>query len=130
MGEAARISLDLSVPPPSYEPRKYNIQPREEEGKETLPAYSSAISLENVLMRKMEFEGAFHRAQDRKWSRVYASLQGTALVFHKHKGSGPFGKPMRTNDLPDLPSGSRRGVFLKSYNLQYADVGTASDYYK
>jgi hypothetical protein len=124
--------------PPSYDAfllqptnsRKYNIQPREDEGKEILPPYSCAISLESVFMRKLELEGAVHRAQDRNWYKVFATLQGTALSFHKYKGSGPFALPRDGNSSPDMPAGAKRGCLMKSYNLQHADVGIAADYYK
>ena len=130
-------SLEIE-PPPSYDAfllqptnsRKYNIQPREDEGRETLPAYSCAISLEAVFTRKMELEGAVHRAQDRNWTKVFATLQGTALSFHRCKGSGPFQLPGSGNNNPDLPAGAKRGILMKSYNLQHADVGIAADYFK
>lgn len=131
-------SLDLLDAPPSYDAfllqptnsRKYNIQPREDEGREILPSYSSAISLECVFMRKLELEGAVHRAQDRNWNKVIATLQGTALSFHKYKGPGPFQMVALGNTSPDMPAGAKRGVLMKSYNLQHADVGIAADYYK
>lgn len=126
--------------PPEYETlvsspqllKKFNIQPREDEGHEKLPAYSCALSLENVFLRKLELEGAVHRAHDRNWYRVYATLQGTALSFHKYKGKGMFGKSevSKYEEDPDFPSGSRRGTPIKSYNLRHAEVGIAADYYK
>jgi hypothetical protein len=138
------VSMEETPPqqagnPPEYEalaqsPRlqqKFNIQPREDEGCEKLPPYSCAISLENVFMRKLELEGAVHRAHDRNWYRVYATLQGTALSFHKYKGKGMFGKVDSGRDhCPDFPAGTKRGQFLRSYNLQHADVGIAADYFK
>lgn len=118
------------LPDAALERRKYNIQPREDEGKETLPAYSCAISLETVFQRKMELEGAVHRAQDRNWNKVFVSLQGTALSFHKCKGGSPFAIPTSGMTSPDMPAGVKKGALIKSYNLQHADVGIASDYYK
>ena len=125
--------------PPSYDAdailqsphtrRKYNIQPREDEGRETLPPYSSEISLENVFARKVELEGAIHRASDRNWYRVYVTLQGTALTFHKCK-SGYFSAWSSDSGKSDLAAEGKKGQFLKSYNLQHADVGIAADYFK
>ena len=131
-------SVDQLDSPPSYDAliqspsrRKFNIQPREDEGRETLPPYSSAISLESVFMKKMEFEGAVHRAHDRNWYRVYVTLQGTALTFHKFKSSGVFARPEDGRKCtPDFPAGSKKGHFLRSYSLQHADVGVAADYFK
>lgn len=129
--------LDL---PPSYDASirsqhmrsRLNILPREDEGREALPEYSAGISLENVFMRKMELQGAIHRASDRNWYRVLATLQGTLLSFHKCKGPGIFGACDRGDrkGTPDLPAGTRRGSLLGSYNLLHADVGIAADYVK
>lgn len=119
--------------PPSYEEflssslrRKFNIQPREDEGQEVLPPYSCAISLENVFLRKTELEGAVHRAHDRNWYREVVTLQGTALSFHKFKGGNVFGKEGKN----DIAAGAKRGPLLRSYNLQHAEVGVAADYLK
>lgn len=124
-------SYDASTQSQNMRSRLINIQPREDEGKETLPGYSAGISLENVFMRKMELQGAIHRASDRNWYRVFATLQGTLLAFHKYKGPGIFGNDRgEQKGTPDLPAGTRRGCLLESYNLQHADVGIAADYVK
>ena len=82
-------------------------------------------------MRKMELEGAVRRADDRNWTRVFATLQGTALMFHKYKSSGVFGtRPEFLDDCPDLPVEAKKGEFLCSYNLHLADAGIAADYTK
>lgn len=131
------LPLDTPDDPPSYDAllesptlrRRFNIQPREDEGREILPPYSSAISIQNVFLKKMELEGAVHRAQDRNWYRVVVTLQGTALKFHKFKGSALFsGKD--DGGKADTSMASKRGSFLRSYNLQHADVGIAADYLK
>jgi len=136
-GEA--ISPEPQGPPPCYEPiiqipvqrRKYNIQPREDEGREVLPEYSCAISLEGVFAKKMELEGAIHRANDRNWYKVFVTLQGTALTVHKYKNSGFFSKTEGgRKPTVDFPAGAKRGALLKSYNLQHAEVGVAADYPK
>jgi hypothetical protein len=134
--EAMGASIIPSDAPPDYDAlldspslrRRFNIQPREDEGCEVLPPYSSAISLRAVFLRKMELEGAVHRAQNRNWTRVYVTLQGTALTFHKCKIPGILGTKGRTT--PDFPAGTTKGLFLQSYNLQHADVGIAADYVK
>jgi hypothetical protein len=118
--------------PPSYDEflssslrRKFNVQPREDEGQETLPPYSCALSLENVFLRKTELHGAIHRAQDRNWYREVVTLQGTALTFHKFKGANLF-----MDGKSDIAVGNKRGSLLRSYNLQHAEVGVAADYLK
>jgi hypothetical protein len=123
---------DYSVLIQPYQPRpEFSVQPREDEGQEILPSYSSDISLENVFMRKLELEGAVRRADDRNWTRIFATLQGTALTFHKYKSSGVFGtRPEFLDDCPDLPVEGKKGEFLRSYNLHLADAGIAADYTK
>lgn len=137
--ESRRESVELDQPP-SYdeflvpdavlERRKHNIQPRQEEGRESLPPYSCEISLEAVFQRKSELEGAIHRAQDRNWNKIYATLQGTALSFYRCKGGSPFPLPASASATPDMPPGVKKSTLIKSYNLQHADVGIATDYYK
>ncbi|EHK96279.1 hypothetical protein M7I_8037 [Glarea lozoyensis 74030] len=118
--------------PPSYDEflstslrRKFNIQPREDEGQEILPPYSCALCLENVFLRKTELHGAIHRAHDRNWYREVVSLQGTALTFSKYKGGNVF-----KDGKNDIPVGNKKGGLLRSYNLQHAEVGVAADYLK
>jgi len=137
LGNWSMASKDIPqiVPPdepPSYDEflstslrRKFNIQPREDEGQEALPPYSCAICLENVFLRKTELQGAIHRAQDRNWYREVVTLQGTALTFHKYKGGNVF-----KDTKSDIPVGNKRGSLLRSYNLQHAEVGVAADYLK
>jgi hypothetical protein len=115
----------------SLRPWKFKIQPREDEGRETLPSYSCAISLENVFTRKLEFQGAIHRAHNRHWRRVFVKLQGTALAFYECKRANPFRRSReRAGKDIDVPAGMQRGRFLRDYNLQHADVGIAADYVK
>jgi len=136
ISQSADCPVDGAVDsPPSYEAdallqkppmrRKFNIQPREDEGRETLPPYSSEISLNNVFQRKMELEGAVHRARDRNWYRTWVTLQGTALTLHKVK-SGFFPTNYSCQvPLADVALPGKKGKFVKSYNLQHADVGIA-----
>ncbi|RKF65852.1 putative ph domain-containing protein [Erysiphe neolycopersici] len=114
---------DLS---PQYEnlPRRFQairVQPREDEGREKLPAYSTTISLNTVLERKMEFQNAIQRASNRNWHRVRVTLQGTALNLYKPSNS-IFGlRRIGQSNVSPL---------LRSYNLHHAQVGVATDYVK
>ncbi|TQS34570.1 hypothetical protein Golomagni_05040 [Golovinomyces magnicellulatus] len=101
--------------------RKIHIQPREDEGKEALPAYSTTINFTHTLTRKMEFDNPNQRATNRKWHRVFFSLQGTALNLYKYPRS-LFGSKTSGPDI-SLP-------LIRSYNLQHAQVGLAADYSK
>lgn len=132
---------ELPESPPNYDAllesptlrRRFNIQPREDEGREVLPPYSCEISIQSVFQRKMELEGFVHKALDRNWYKVLVTLQGTALSFHKYQKAGIFSSARDQSGRPtgpDFPPGIKRGEFLQSYNLQYADVGIAADYSK
>ncbi|KAG0646911.1 PH domain-containing [Hyphodiscus hymeniophilus] len=122
--ESPVTTIDENIgSPPSYDAddilqsplirQKFNIQPREDEGREILPSYSSEISLETVFSKKVELEGAIHRATDRN---CYKS-SSLAIWASESKRS-------------EVPVPAKKGPFLKSYNLQHADVGIAADYFK
>ncbi|RPD69415.1 hypothetical protein L226DRAFT_471704 [Lentinus tigrinus ALCF2SS1-7] len=77
-----------SDPPPYPDPLfrrrgQPSSQPREEEGREQLPAYSNSIYLSGIMPRKMEFSQPGVQAKDRKWRRVYCVLEGTAFRVYK-----------------------------------------------
>ena len=90
--EGSRIQRRRSLPtfteatePPPYPsleiPAKFipKVFPRDEEGKERLPAYSNDILLSAVLPRKLEFSSPGVQARDRKWRRTLCVLEGTAF---------------------------------------------------
>lgn len=88
-----RRSLPVYEPssdPPPYPDLQFQrknlppkIVPRDEEGREQLPAYSNAIHLVGVMPRKMEFTQPGVQAKDRKWRRVYCVLEGTMFCVYK-----------------------------------------------
>ena len=59
------------------------IFPREEEGREKLPAYYCGVHIEGYLPRKMEFSAPGVQAKDRSWKRQYFVLHGTSLRVYK-----------------------------------------------
>jgi hypothetical protein len=129
---------NLDDPPPydaainglGFIPTRLKIQPREDEGRERLPAYSCSILIRAVLDKKMELETAVHTAFDRKWHKVFVELQGTALRIYKTKSAGIFADGGGPNTSADLPPYLKPGELLKIYSLQHADVGIAADYQK
>ncbi|KFY26890.1 hypothetical protein V493_03816, partial [Pseudogymnoascus sp. VKM F-4281 (FW-2241)] len=122
-------SSSLTPPPyPSIFNRStVNITPRVEEGRETLPPYSCDLTLTALFMRKSELEGPhlqgpsefvnpLRRAPMRTWHRVHVTLQGTSLTI---------------NPCPRLSLKRSRPVPPpRSYSLQHAEAGIASDYLK
>jgi hypothetical protein len=125
--------------PPSYDvainglhlpTTRLKIEPREDQGREQLPAYSCSIMIRAIFSKKMELETAVHTAFDRKWYQVYAELQGTALRFYKVKSAGMFAGGGGPNTSADDPPYLKPGELLKIYSLQHADVGIAADYLK
>lgn len=64
-------------------PAQLHIQPRDDEGRERLPAYSNDVYLKSVVPLKMEFVSAGVQAKDRKWRRVVCVLEGTVLKIYR-----------------------------------------------
>jgi len=143
-------SPPIPTSPPSYNdislpPARFKISPREEEGKEQLPAYSCSLHREAIFQQKMELSSPFDRAGVRKWAKVYAVLHGTLLKLHKPKrisffaSRAPKGVDEReesggssgSNEIVGRrPAGYRPGELIGCYTLQLAEVGVAADYKK
>jgi hypothetical protein len=131
---------DTVQEPPDYDlaleglrvpPSAVKISLRKDEGYEILPSYTCSIMIQAVFQRKMELESAVQRADDRNWSKVFLKIQGTALQVYKVKNLGMFSKEYSDPILnPDLPPYLRAGDLLRTYSLQYAEVGIAADYVK
>lgn len=68
------------------------IQPRDDEGQEKLPAYSNSIYLKAIMPRKVEFSGPGVQAKDRKWKRVLCVLEGTSFKIYKPPGVSAIGE--------------------------------------
>lgn len=99
---------------------------------DTLPEYHCDIDLEGVFMRKMEITNTTQRAEDRQWQMVYVTLRGTALNIYGVKKSWQWGRARDDGPSvdPDNPPWINQGKLLRSYSLQYAESGIASDYKK
>ena len=62
---------------------------------------------------------------------MVVSLQGTALNFYKVRGGGLFGRKGKRDDGEmEKERGGGKGGLIRSYNLQFAEVGIAADYTK
>ena len=91
-----------STPPPpypdlfhsaqSYGVKLTQIQPRDDEGREKLPAYSNSIYIKAIMPRKLEFTQPGVQAKDRKWKRVLCVLEGTAFKVYKPPGVSAIGE--------------------------------------
>ena len=91
-----------STPPPPYPDLFPNaqslgvkltqIQPRDDEGREKLPAYSNSIYIKAIMPRKLEFTRPGVQARDRKWKRVLCVLEGTSFKVYKPPGVSAIGK--------------------------------------
>ena len=85
-----------STPPPPYPDlfpnaqtygvKPTQIQPRDDEGREKLPAYSNSIYIKAIMPRKLEFSQPGVQAKDRKWKRVLCVLEGTSFKVYKPPG--------------------------------------------
>ncbi|KZV72763.1 hypothetical protein PENSPDRAFT_649523 [Peniophora sp. CONT] len=97
--------------------------PREDEGREKLPAYDNDIYLAGVLPRKMEFTAPGVQAKDRKWRKVLCVLEGTAFKVYAlpigKGGSGVLGglweKAVGAGDIAESPA---RATEVASQNAQ------------
>ncbi|KAK9469743.1 hypothetical protein V1512DRAFT_256923 [Lipomyces arxii] len=82
-------SLSTSVlnDPPGYllqlPPARFPILPRDEEGAEPLPPYTSSILRATVLSRKLELLSPMETSPNRSWQSVIVVLNNTQLNFYK-----------------------------------------------
>lgn len=149
---------DNSVYPPEYStlapimPRSA-IHPRPEEGREVLPKYSPAVYLESIMCRKLELNTPYLSSTQRSWHLVYVQLNNTQLNFYNLTPTHTHSLKRKSDVLPpsaadshivtdsprnphDLPgtlveNGTFRvGNLLRSFTLQFAEVGIAIDYKK
>ncbi|EGX47675.1 hypothetical protein AOL_s00083g183 [Orbilia oligospora ATCC 24927] len=135
---ASLSQLDTSLPPPTYaeldEVRlplpRFKVTPRPEEGREILPSYKCSLMKEAIFERKIEMESPFERSGDRKWTKVFCVLNNTVLNLHKVKRTAMIPRPDPLEEDPDDPTGYAPGPLIKSFTLQHAEVGAASDYKK
>ncbi|OAL57117.1 hypothetical protein IQ07DRAFT_617523 [Pyrenochaeta sp. DS3sAY3a] len=84
------------------------------------PSYNCTVECEGIVGIKQELASPFQVAGHREWYDVYAILRGTQLSLHRIKNPGLLSK----NRLPSP------GRLLRTYTLQHAEVGVASDFKK
>lgn len=75
---------------------------------EALPSYTCTVEAQAKVLLKIESENPLCDVVDGEWKEVIVVLQGTLLSFHRAKDDRP-------------------GKLLRSYTLQHAEVGLASD---
>ncbi|USP82806.1 uncharacterized protein yc1106_10080 [Curvularia clavata] len=81
------------------------------------PPYTCTVEMQGIVGLKHELSSPFQVSSHREWSDVYAILRGTQLNLYRIKN-------------PHLLSKSKTaspGRLLKSFSLQHAEVGVASD---
>lgn len=84
------------------------------------PSYSCSVEIRGVLGVKQELSSPFSVAGNREWYDAFIILQGTQLSLYRVKQPGLLSKNRRP-----IP-----GRLLRSYTLQHAEVGVASDFKK
>ena len=87
---------------------------------EPLPSYTCSVEIEGVVGLKTELITPFQASEDRQWYDVYAVLCGTQLNIHHVKMPGFLSKSKSPT----------AGRLIKSYTLQHAEIGLASDFKK
>ncbi|KAF9906996.1 hypothetical protein EC991_011391 [Linnemannia zychae] len=113
-GKIPVSSLALSQPPSYWEAEiKYKgfpkIEPRPEQGNESLPRYTCSVFREGCVNRKTELVGNW-RPYRRPWKRTFAHLRGTALRLY-------------AVDIEDVPR-----LHVRNISLQLAKCEIATDY--
>ena len=107
-------SFQTVCSPANDEPPSYSCAARQRparpagNGRELLPKYTCTVSTEAKVLLHLESINPLHGVSDCEWKEVYVVLRGTLLSFHRPKDNGP-------------------GKLLRSYTLQHAEVGIASD---
>ncbi|WPG97942.1 Hypothetical protein R9X50_00072500 [Acrodontium crateriforme] len=96
--------------PPSYSAAIRHKFPllHPETGCERLPLYSCTVAIEAKLLLAVESVNPTHDIGEIHWKEVYVVLRGTLLSIFRVKDNGP-------------------GRLLRSYTLQHAELGLATD---
>ncbi|TKA32497.1 hypothetical protein B0A50_01605 [Salinomyces thailandicus] len=108
-------AFQTSCTPASDDPPSYSIATRHKlstpttrAGQEELPKYTSTVNDEAKMLLQLESMNPLHGTAQSEWREVYVVLCGTMLSFYRVKDGGP-------------------GRLLRSYTLQHAEVGLATD---
>lgn len=99
--------------------------PHPNEGREKLPGYTCTITAGCPVDMKLERVSPFDAVSEPQWVRVYVVLRGTLLRVHTVRPAGLLAKAPKTLGSADGP-----GRLLRTYTMQYAEVGLASDHPK
>jgi hypothetical protein len=84
------------------------------------PPYTCTVEAEGVMGMRGELTSVFEVVRNRDWHDIYVILRGTQLSLHRLKMPGILSK----NRTP------APGRLLKTFSLQHAEVGVASDFKK
>ncbi|KAL6705872.1 hypothetical protein ACN47E_006332 [Coniothyrium glycines] len=84
------------------------------------PAYDCSIEIDGFVGIKQELSSPFLVAGHREWGDAYVLLRGTQLSIHRPKLPNIFSKHQQPTP----------GKLLRTYSLQHAEVGIASDFKK
>jgi hypothetical protein len=136
---------------------RYAVFPRPEEGREELPGYSPAVYRESLMCRKLELNTPYMSSGQRSWQLVYVQLNNTQLNiyavtqisqssasnsasttrrrFNSLSGYEDIAAVTSSRENPHSLPGTLLGPLqvdslLRSYTLQYAEAGVATDYSK
>ena len=80
-----------------------------DDGREKLPKYSCTVGVEGKLLLNLESTNPLHGSCQGEWREVYVVVRGTMISFHR------------------VTKDAGAGKLLRSYTLQHAEVGLASD---
>ncbi|KAF2797046.1 hypothetical protein K505DRAFT_236415 [Melanomma pulvis-pyrius CBS 109.77] len=84
------------------------------------PQYACTVEIGGILGMKQELSSPFQVAGTREWNDVYVLLRGTQLCIYRIKSPHFLFKSRSPGP----------GRLIKSFSLQHAEVGVASDFKK
>ncbi|KAH7078627.1 hypothetical protein FB567DRAFT_450867 [Paraphoma chrysanthemicola] len=84
------------------------------------PSYECTVELSGVLGVRQELSSPFQVAGNREWYDVFVVLQGTQLSICRVKQPGLLSKNRKPSP----------GRLIRTYTLQHAEIGVASDFKK
>ncbi|KAF2209657.1 hypothetical protein CERZMDRAFT_46674 [Cercospora zeae-maydis SCOH1-5] len=105
-----RCDVSNDTPPPYATAARTPAPPlrTSQDGREPLPGYTCTVGDEAKVLLNLESMNPLHGCCEGEWREVYVVVWGTMVNFHRVKDG-------------------RAGKLLRSYTLQHAEIGLATD---
>jgi hypothetical protein len=113
-------SYSCAISPATIARLNATAQAEADAASDPLPSYTCSVEIRGVVGLKTELITPFQASADRQWHDVYAVLCGTQLNIHR----------VKTPSFLSKSKSPTPGRLTKSYTLQHAEIGLASDFKK